>query len=126
MKLRPVRTRVEVLDGEEVRAWLSPDSGFSREDREKHLKRVAHVCNLLARNGVAVIAAFVSPYRSLRDFARRSVGRFVEVYVRCSLGTCMKRDSKGLYVKALRGEIRDMTGIRRLCQALRICMVTLA
>ena len=103
---------VELLDGDEVRKWLSPKEGFSREDRELHLRRVAYVCKLLARNGVAVIASFVSPYRSVRDLARRTVGDFVEVYVRCSLETCMRRDPKGLYKKALRGEITNMTGLQ--------------
>ncbi len=104
--------KVELLDGDEVRRWLSPEAGFSREDRERHLKRVAYVSHLLARNGVAVIASFVSPYRSTRDFARQLIGDFVEVYVKCSLETCMKRDSKGLYSKALKGQIQDMTGVQ--------------
>lgn len=108
--------RVELLDGDEVRRWLSPEAGFSREDRVRHLRRVAYVCRLLARNGVAVIASFVSPYRSVRDEARRIVEgeglKFVEVYVKCSLEECIRRDPKGLYMKALRGEIKDMTGIQ--------------
>ncbi len=103
---------VELLDGDEVRRWLSPKEGFSREDRELHLKRVAYVCKLLARNGVAVIASFVSPYRSVRDLARKAIGDFVEVYVRCSLETCVRRDPKGLYKKALKGEIANMTGLQ--------------
>jgi adenylylsulfate kinase len=108
--------KVELLDGDEVRKWLSPEAGFSREDRERHLRRVAYVSKLLARNGVAVIASFVSPYRNVRDEARRMVEseglKFVEVYVKCSLEECMRRDSKGLYEKALRGEVRDMTGVQ--------------
>jgi len=104
--------KVEVLDGDEVRRWLSPEAGFSREDRERHLKRVAYVSHLLARNGVVVIASFVSPYRSTRDFARQLIGDFVEVYVMCPLETCIKRDPKGLYQKALSGKIKDMTGIQ--------------
>lgn len=111
-KLREKRPRVELLDGDEVRAWLSPDAGFSREGREGHLKRVAHVCNLLARNGVAVIASFVSPYRSTRDYARNLTSNFLEVYVKCPIEVCMKRDPKGLYEKAVRGEVRDMTGVQ--------------
>lgn len=115
-ELRGRGLRVELLDGDEVRRWLSPEAGFSREDRERHLRRVAYVSKLLARNGVAVIASFVSPYRSVRDEARRIVEdeglKFVEVYVKCPLEVCMERDVKGLYKRALRGEISDMTGVQ--------------
>jgi len=108
--------KVELLDGDEVRRWLSPEAGFSREDRERHLRRVAYVSKLLARNGVAVIASFVSPYRGIRGEARRVVEneglKFVEVYVKCSLEECVRRDPKGLYTKALRGEISNMTGVQ--------------
>jgi adenylylsulfate kinase len=114
--LRSRGFKVELLDGDDVRKWLSPEAGFSREDRERHLRRVAYVSKLLARNGVVVIASFVSPYRNVRDEARRMIEgeglKFVEVYVKCSLEECMRRDSKGLYEKALRGEIRDMTGVQ--------------
>lgn len=109
--LREAGFRVELLDGDEVRKWLSPEAGFTREDRERHLRRVAHVCHLLTRNGVVVIASFVSPYKSSRGYARRLVKNFVEVYVKCSLGTCIRRDPKGLYKKALRGEVKNMTGV---------------
>ncbi len=102
----------EILDGDEVRKWLSPEAGFSREDRERHIKRVAHVSKLLAKHGVAVLVSLVSPYRSVRDYARKLIGDFVEVYVKCSLETCIKRDPKGLYKRALAGEIKDMTGIQ--------------
>ena len=108
--------RVEILDGDEVRRWLSPEAGFSREDRERHLKRVAYVSRLLARNGVAVLASFVSPYRNVREEARKIIEseslKFIEVYVKCSLEECIRRDPKGLYRKALKGEIKDMTGIQ--------------
>lgn len=108
--------KVEVLDGDEVRKWLSPEAGFGRGDRERHLRRVAHVSRLLARNGVMVVASFVSPYRKVREEARRIIEgeglRFVEVYVKCSLETCLKRDPKGLYKRALKGEIKDMTGVQ--------------
>ena len=104
---------VEHLDGDEVRPWLSPEAGFSREDRVRHLRRVAFVSHLLARNGVIVIASFVSPYRETRDVARSlNRGRFIEVYVKCPVEVAIKRDPKGLYKKALRGEIKDMTGIQ--------------
>ncbi len=115
-KLREMGWRVEVLDGDEVRRWLSPEAGFSREDRERHLRRVAYVSKLLARNGVAVVASFVSPYRSVRREVREIVEveglRFVEVYVRCSLETAMRRDPKGLYRRAIRGELGNMTGVQ--------------
>lgn len=114
--LRDRGLKVELLDGDEVRRWLSPKEGFSREDRERHLRRVAYVSKLLARNGVAVLASFVSPYRSARGEARRVVEgeglKFVEVYVKCSLEECMRRDPKGLYRMALRGEIENMTGVQ--------------
>ena len=110
--LRGMGKKVEVLDGDEVRRWLSPEAGFSREDRERHIRRVAHVSHLLARNGVAVIVSLVSPYRNVRDYARKLIGDFVEAYVKCSLETCAKRDPKGLYKKASSGEIKDMTGVQ--------------
>jgi len=110
--LRGRGAKVELLDGDEVRTWLSPNEGFSREDRERHLRRVAHVCELLARNGIIVLASFVSPYRSSREYARSTIGNFVEVYVKCSLETCMRRDPKGLYKKASAGKIGNMTGMQ--------------
>ncbi len=104
---------VEHLDGDEVRPWLSPEAGFSREDRLRHLRRVAFVTHLLSRNGVVVLASFVSPYREARDLARELNGdRFVEVYVKCPVEVAVERDPKGLYKKALKGEIKNMTGIQ--------------
>lgn len=103
---------VEVLDGDEVRKWLSPDSGFSRSERETHIRRVAHVAHLLSRNGVIVLVSLVSPYRNSRKYARELIPNFVEVYTKCSLEVCMKRDPKGLYKKALAGEISNMTGLQ--------------
>lgn len=112
--LRERGYRVEVLDGDEVRKWLSPEAGFTREDRERHLRRVAHVARLLARNGVVVLCSFVSPYRKIRREIREIVEKdapFVEVFVKCSVEECIRRDPKGLYKRALRGEIKHMTGI---------------
>jgi len=103
--------KVESMDGDEVRKWLSPTEGFTPEDRARHLRRVMYVSHLLARNGVIVIASFVSPYRKVREEARKLIGDFIEVYVKCSLETVMKRDPKGLYRRALKGEIKHMTGI---------------
>ncbi len=113
-ELRQRGYKVELLDGDEVRRWLSPEAGFTREDRRRHLIRVAHVSRLLARNGVIVVCSFVSPYRDVRREIREIVERdapFVEVYVKCSLEECIRRDPKGLYKKALKGEIKHFTGI---------------
>jgi adenylylsulfate kinase len=105
---------VEILDGDEIRKGISRDLGMSRADREEHARRVAFVAKLLSRNGVIPIVALISPYHTSRVGARETIGpdRFVEVYVKASLATCEKRDPKGLYAKARRGEIKDMTGIQ--------------
>jgi len=100
---------VEVLDGDEIRQNLSKGLGFSREDRETHLKRVTYVAKLLSRNGVAVIAAFISPYRNIREYARKETTNFAEVYVKCSVEACAQRDPKGLYKRASAGQIKDLT-----------------
>ncbi len=109
-KLRGMGIHVEVLDGDEIRQNLSKGLGFTREDRETHLKRVVYVAKLLSRNGVGVVAAFISPYRSIREYARKETTNFVEVFVKCSLQTCAKRDPKGLYKQASTGQIKDLTG----------------
>jgi len=111
-ELRSRGVRVEVFDGDEVRRRLSPELGFSKEDRRIHAGRVAYISKLLARNGVAVIVALISPYRSFRQQAREEIGDFIEVYVKCPLQVCIERDVKGLYKRALRGEIKDLTGIQ--------------
>jgi len=111
-ELRGRGLRVEVLDGDDVRRSLSPELGFSKGDRETHARRVVYVGKLLSRNGVAVIVALISPYRSFREYARKEIGRFVEVWVKCPLEICVKRDPKGLYKRALSGEITDLTGIQ--------------
>jgi adenylylsulfate kinase len=105
---------VEILDGDEVRKGLSRDLGLSKEDREEHARRVSYLAKVLSRNGVISIVALISPYRVSRASAREVIGadRFVEVYVRASLATCEKRDPKGLYAKARRGEIKNMTGLQ--------------
>jgi adenylylsulfate kinase len=105
---------VEVLDGDEFRKGISRDLGLSKEDRLEHAHRVSFVGKLLAKNGVIGIVALISPYRSSRAEAREVIGgdRFVEVFVKASLETCEKRDPKGLYKKARRGEITNMTGIQ--------------
>ncbi len=102
---------VEVLDGDVVRQHLSKGLGFSREDRDTNIRRIAFVSKLLTRNGVAVIVAAISPYRNTRDEARQEIGRFLEVYVKCPMDELVRRDVKGLYAKALRGEIDNFTGV---------------
>jgi len=109
--LRARGLKVEVLDGDEIRQHLSPQLGFSKEERDLHIRRIAYVAKLLVRNGVIVIVAAISPYRETRQYARDLIGRFVEVYVKCPLEVCVARDVKGLYKKALRGEIANFTGI---------------
>lgn len=102
---------VEVLDGDVVRTHLSKGLGFSREDRDTNILRIAFVCSLLTRHGVAVISAAISPYAEARGRAREQIGDFVEVYVRCPLDELVRRDVKGLYAQALRGELPNFTGV---------------
>lgn len=103
--------KVEILDGDMVRTNLSKGLGFSREDRETNLKRIAFVADLLSRNGVAVIVAAISPYQNIRDEVREMVTNYVGVYVDCPLDKVIERDPKGLYKRALAGEIEHFTGI---------------
>lgn len=102
---------VEVLDGDDVRKNLSKGLGFSREDRDINIARIAFVASLLVRHGAAVITAAISPYAEARSQARTRIGAFVEVYVHCSLEELLRRDVKGLYRKALSGQIEHFTGI---------------
>lgn len=101
---------VESLDGDVIREMF-PSTGFTREAREEHVRRVGYVAALLARHGVAVVVSLISPYRDSRDFARRLAPVFVEVHVATPIEECERRDVKGLYAKARRGEIRQFTGI---------------
>jgi len=110
-KLRDRGLKVEVLDGDVIRTNLSKGLGFSKEDRDTNIKRIGFVCKLLTRNGVAAIASAISPYRGVREYVRQDIGRFVEVYCRCPLDVLVERDVKGLYKKALDGEIENFTGI---------------
>ncbi|HXG40636.1 MAG TPA: sulfate adenylyltransferase [Candidatus Limnocylindrales bacterium] len=109
--LRERGVPVERLDGDVVRQSLTRDLGFSKEDRDKNIERVTFVAKLLTRNGVVVLSSFISPYRAIRDYSRREIGEFLEVYVRASLDTLIARDLKGLYRKALAGEIEGFTGV---------------
>jgi adenylyl-sulfate kinase len=111
-ELRRRRSRLEILDGDVVRENLSKGLGFSKEDRDTNIRRIAFVADLLSRNGVPVITAAISPYREIRDEARELMGgRFIEVFIEASVETCAKRDVKGLYEKAFRGEIKEFTGV---------------
>jgi adenylyl-sulfate kinase len=110
-ELRALGRGVEVLDGDVVRTHLSKGLGFSREDRDINILRIAFVSSLLTRHGVAVIAAAISPYADARRQAREQIGEFVEVYVRCPLDELTRRDVKGLYARALRGELANFTGV---------------
>jgi adenylylsulfate kinase len=103
--------KVEILDGDAVRTNLSKGLGFSREDRDTNIRRIGFVCQLLTRNGVFAIAAAISPYKAVRHENRALIKEFVEVYVKASLDTCIRRDVKGLYQKALAGEIKEFTGV---------------
>lgn len=102
---------VEVLDGDDVRTHLSKGLGFTREDRDTNIARIAFVASLLVRHGVAVITAAISPYEEARAAARQRIGSVLEVYVRCSIGELVRRDVKGLYERALRGEVQHFTGV---------------
>lgn len=102
---------VEVLDGDVVRTHLSKGLGFSRQDRDTNIARIGFVASLLTRHGVAVIAAAISPFAEARAQAREAIGEFVEVHVDCSIDELTRRDVKGLYVRALRGEIPNFTGV---------------
>jgi adenylylsulfate kinase len=110
-ELRGRGHKVEVLDGDVVRTNLSKGLGFSKEDRDTNIRRIGFVCDLLARNGVVAIAAAISPYRDVRDEVRQTIGSFVEIYVKCPIDVLAERDVKGLYKKALAGEIKNFTGI---------------
>ena len=110
-KLKERGAKVERLDGDVVREGLTRDLGFSKEDRDKNIERVTFVAKLLSRNGVGVIASFISPYRAARDLARCETTNFIEVHVNASLETCIKRDVKGMYAKAIAGEIKNFTGV---------------
>ncbi len=102
---------VEVLDGDVVRTHLSKGLGFSREDRDENIRRIGFVCSLLSKHGAVAIAAAVSPYRATRDQVRATIERFVEVYLATPLEVCIERDIKGMYKKAMAGEIPQFTGV---------------
>ena len=106
---------IEILDGDEVRTNLSKGLGFSKEDRDTNIRRIGYVCRLLSRNGVAAVSAAISPYSAIRDEVRRTVEQegvaFIEVFVKCPIAVLAERDVKGLYKKALAGELHGFTGV---------------
>jgi adenylylsulfate kinase len=104
-------TKLEKLDGDVVRTHLSKGLGFSKEDRDTNIRRIGWVAEVLTRNGVCVLASAISPYREIRDEVRKNIGNFVEVHVHCSLEELTRRDVKGLYEKAIKGEIANFTGV---------------
>src|SRR5215510_2956602 len=110
-QLRARGVKIEVLDGDEVRTNLSKGLGFSKEDRDTNIRRIGYVAQLLTRNGAVAITAAISPYRAIRDEIRGRIGDFVEVYAKCPLDALIARDVKGLYKKALAGEIKEFTGV---------------
>ena len=111
VRLKEKGYRVERLDGDIVRKGLTSDLGFSKEDRDENIKRVTFVAKLLTRNGVAVLATFVSPYRARREKTRVEIAEFIEVYTRTPVEVCIERDIKGMYKRALAGEISNFTGV---------------
>jgi adenylyl-sulfate kinase len=110
-RLRAMGARVEVLDGDVVRTRLSKGLGFGKEDRDENIRRIGFVCELLARHGVIVIVSAISPYRDVRDEVRAQIPQFIEVFMDCPLDVLIARDVKGLYKKALAGEIAHFTGV---------------
>lgn len=111
-KLRAAGWNIEVLDGDEMRQMFSPELGFTRKDREVHARRVSFVARMLARNGVAVLVAMITPYETSRQAARSVVGeRFHEVWLRCPLEVCRQRDPKGIYRRSTEGSVTKMTGV---------------
>lgn len=110
-ELRARNKKVEVLDGDVVRTHLSKGLGFSKEDRDTNIRRIGWVCEVLSRNDVVAISAAISPYRAIRDEIRERIPNFVEVFVDVPLEIAIERDVKGLYKKALAGEIKQFTGV---------------
>jgi len=109
--LRARGVRFERLDGDTVREGLTRDLGFSKEDRDKNIERVTFVAKLLSRNGVGIVASFISPYREAREKVRAETTNFIEVFVNAPLQVCADRDVKGMYAKAFAGEIAHFTGV---------------
>lgn len=110
-KLKQMGVSVEVLDGDELRQRLSPELGFTSADRLTHIRRAIYIARLLSRHGILVLVPFITPYKEMRELCRNELHPLVEVYVKCPLRICAERDVKGLYRKALAGEIGLFTGV---------------
>lgn len=110
-KLRQRGLKAERLDADIIRKHLWRELGFSKEDRDENIRRATFLSKLLTRNGIIVLTSFVSPYTDLRNYARREIGDFVEIYVKCPVEVCIQRDTRGMYKKALAGEIQNFTGV---------------
>ena len=110
-KLRQRGLKAERLDADIIRKHLWRELGFSKEDRDENIRRATFLSKLLTRNGIIVLTSFVSPYRELRDYARREIGDFMEIYVKCPVEVCIQRDTRGMYKKALAGKIPNFTGV---------------
>ena len=110
-RLQRSHLKVELLDGDVVRQKLTKGLGFSKEDRDENIRRIGYVCHLLSRNGVIAIGAAISPYRAIRDELRQLIPCFVEIYLNCPLEVCVQRDVKGMYKRALAGELKNFTGV---------------
>ena len=110
-RFREAQAKVELLDGDIVRTNLSQGLGFSREDRDTNIRRIGFVAELLSRNGIIVVVAAISPYRATREEVKGRISNFVEVFVDCPIEVLAERDVKGLYKKALAGEVGNFTGI---------------
>lgn len=110
-RFRNAGAKVELLDGDIVRTNLSQGLGFSREDRDTNIRRIGFVAELLSRNGIIVVVAAISPYRETREEVKSKIGSFIEVFVDCPVEVLAARDVKGLYKRALAGEVGNFTGI---------------
>ena len=110
-ELRQMELKVERLDADIIRQHLWRELGYSKEDRDENIRRAAYLAQLLTRNGIAVLTSFISPYQETRDYARKQIGNFVEIYVKCPVEVCIQRDRRGMYRKALAGEIQNFTGV---------------
>ena len=109
--LRDKGLKAERLDGDIIRKHLWKELGFSKEDRDENIRRAAFLAGLFTRNDIIVLTSFISPYRELREHARKEIGNFMEIYVRCPVEVCIQRDTRGMYKKALAGEIKNFTGV---------------
>ncbi|GAA3404120.1 adenylyl-sulfate kinase [Paenibacillus hodogayensis] len=103
--------RVELLDGDELRQTICKGLGFTREERMENIKRIVYVAGLLAKHGVDVLVSAITPYAEMREYAREKLPGYMEIFVQCPLDECERRDVKGLYAKARRGELNHFTGI---------------